>query len=54
MKLTLNTAGKWCTSDIEVKVNPADIENIKSEYLRKGVEVFGITGEYGETLNAGG
>ena len=45
---TLNTAGKWCTADIDVKIDSAELENIKEEYLRSGVEVFGVTGAYGK------
>lgn len=50
-ELTLKTANKWCTADIDVKIDSAELENIKPEYLRSGVEVFGITGTYGDAIN---
>jgi hypothetical protein len=44
---TLNTAGKWCVSDIELRISSAELAKLKPEYLRSGAEVFGISGNYG-------
>ena len=50
-ELTLKTANKWCTANIDVKIDSAELENIKPEYLRSGAEVFGVTGNYGDVIN---
>lgn len=42
--ITLLTAGKYCEKDI--KVTPANPENIVAGNIRSGVEILGVTGNY--------
>ena len=46
---TLNTAGKWSVSDIELRVSSAELAKLKPEYLRSGAEIFGLSGSYGSS-----